>query len=167
MRGPWIAATLLLLAGCGEEMTPEEQALRDERDVAMVQAANAVNPPIKLITPEPILPPDIERHDLDGAGCSYAPGTSFGTRVIAREVDAFIKVDGEIVRLAADSGSRELPQGTRTLYTGRAYSLRLSISGEGEPAPSGGVDYEGTVLVRDAYGREVYEGTGLARCKEE
>ena len=164
MRGVWVIAALLL-AGCGEEMSPEEQALRDERDVAMVEAANDVNPPLEPITPEPILLPDIERLDLYGAACNYAPGTSLGTRVIARETDAYIKVDGEVMRLAADAGSRELPQGTRTLYSGKAYSVRLVVTGEGEPAPGGAVNYEGTIMVRDAYGREVYEGTGLAQCR--
>ena len=32
-------------------------------------------------TPEPILLPDIERYDLYGEVCSYAPGTSLGARV--------------------------------------------------------------------------------------
>lgn len=166
MRGlPIIVA--LLLTGCGEDLSPEERALRDERDVALVEAANDVAPPLVLITPEPLLAPDIERHDLFGEACNYAPGTSLATRVIARESDAFFKVDGEIQRLAADPGSRELPQRTRTLYSGKAYSLRLAIKGEGEPAPGGGgaANYEGTVVVRDAYGRVVYEGTGLAQCR--
>lgn len=167
MRGPSPVAALLLLllAACGgEEMSAEERALQDERDVAMVEAANEVPPPLRHITPQPIMAPDIERYDLFGQACNYAPGTSLGTRVIAREADAFFKLDGQVVRLAADPGSRELPERTRTLYNGKTYSLRLSIDGEGEPTPSGAVNYEGTVSVRDAHGREVYEGTGLAQC---
>jgi len=35
-----------MLAGCAEKLTPEEQALQDERDVAMVERANAAAPPI-------------------------------------------------------------------------------------------------------------------------
>jgi hypothetical protein len=167
MRGLSAVAALLLLASCGEEISPEEQALQDERDVAMVQAANDVAPPLRQVTPEPITAPDIERYDLFGETCNYAPGTSLGTRVIARESDAFFKLEGEIVRLAADPGSRELPARTRTLYSGKEYSLRLTIDGEGEPAPSGAaVNYEGSVTVRDAHGREVYEGTGLAQCSD-
>ena len=165
MRKVWIVAALLV-AGCGDEITPEEQAIQDERDVAMVEAANDVAPPIQLITPEPIPPSDIERYDLFGQACNYAPGTSLGTRVIAREADAFFRVEGKIVRLAADSGSRELPQRTRTLYSGKEYSLRLALD-EGEPGTAGTdtVNHEGTVEVRDAYGRVVYEGSGLAQCR--
>ena len=94
-------------------------------------------------------------------------GNRIGTRVIAREADAFVKIDGEIVRLAADPGSRELPMHTRTLYSGKEYALRLQIVEEdaGEPAPDGSTNYEGNVQLRDAYGRLVYEGTGLAQCK--
>jgi hypothetical protein len=165
MRTLLAVAALLALAGCGPETTPEEQAQADARDVAMVEAANDVTPPLKLVTPEPILLPDIERYDLYGMACNYAPGTSLGTRVVARESDAFVKVDGEVHRFAADPGSRELPMRTRTLYNGKEYSLRLAINGEAEPASDGTTSYEGSVTLRDRYGRVVYEGTGLAQCK--
>ena len=172
-----LAGAVSLLAGCGNETPAEDPAASDERDVAMVEAANEVMPPLKQVTPEPIMLPDIERYDLLGQACNYAPGTSLGTRVIAREADAFLKVEGEIVRLAADPGSRELPMHTRTLYNGKEYSLRLQIDGvepderqidtvsAAEPAPPGGTNYEGTVQLRDQYGRLVYEGTGLTQCK--
>jgi len=159
-----IAAAAVLLAGCGDGATPEEQAQQAERDVAMVEAANNSRPPVREVTPDPILLPDIEEFDLYGAACNYAPGTSLGTRVVAREADAFIKIDGEVFRLAADPGSRELPMNTRTLYSGREYSLRLELHGEEAEAESEKADYEGTVIVRDQWGRTVYEGTGLAQC---
>ncbi|KRA83385.1 hypothetical protein ASD76_04850 [Altererythrobacter sp. Root672] len=154
----------MLLAGCGSSSTPEEQALEDARDVAMVEAANKSEPPLQLVTPEPILLPDLERYDLYGAACNYAPGTSLGTRVVAREADAFVKIDGEVQRFAADPGSRELPLGTRTLYNGKEFSLQLEIKGEGEATADGKENYEGTVTLRDPHGRPVYEGTGLAQC---
>ena len=168
------------LAGCGDGVTPEEQAAADERDIAMVQNANKAMPPLQLVTPEPILLPDIERYDLLGEACSYAPGTSLGARVIAREADAFMKIGGEIERFAADPGARELPMHTRSVYTSKDYSLVLALSdgvaeapGEGETAApvagatvaaDGRENYEGSVTVRDAYGRVVYEGVGLAQC---
>jgi hypothetical protein len=150
-----------LLAGCGDEPSDEERAIEDARDIAAVEAANETEPPLKMVTPDPILLPDIERYDLVGEACNYAPGTSFGVRVIAREADAFMKVDGEVVRLAADPGARELPMNSRSLYTGKDYALRLTMDGAADSGPG---DYEGSVTLRDAYGRVVYEGTGLARC---
>ena len=158
-------ASLLVLAACDRGPTPAEQAQADARDVAIVEAANNVTPPLKQVTPEPILLPDIERYDLYGEACNYAPGTSLGTRVVSREADAFVKVEGEVQRLAADPGSRELPMHTRTLYSGKKYSLRLAIDGEGTPDGDGTTNYEGSVTLRDSYGRVVYEGTGLAQCK--
>jgi hypothetical protein len=158
-----LAGAALLLAGCGGEVSPEEQAAADNRDVAMVEAANKAAPPVQLITPEPILLPDIERYDLLGETCSYAPGTSLGARVIAREADAFMKIDGEIERFAADPGSRELPMHTRSVYNSKGYSLVLALeedTGEGEQRTS----YEGSVTLRDAHGRIVYEGVGEAQC---
>src|SRR5690606_38926177 len=169
--GRWAAtAALLLLAGGGESATPEEQAMEDARDIAQVHAANEVMPPLRLVSPEPILLPDIERYDLYGDACNYAPGTSFGTRVIAREADAFMKIDGEVVRFASDPGSRELPMGSRTLYTSREYALRLTVEEQEAPDDESDrtdspTDFEGTVTLRDRFGRVVYEGVGLAQCK--
>lgn len=160
----YLAIAALLLAGCQDELSPQEQAARDARDVALVEAANETEPPLKRITPDPIPYDDIERYDLYGTACNFAPGTSLGTRVIAREADAFLKVDGKVVRLAADPGSRELPAKARSLYSGTDYALRVGVSGEGKPSGQGKLDYEGTVSLRDPYGRVVYEGTGLAQC---
>lgn len=164
MRHAMAIAVLLLVAGCQDDVAPEEQAARDARDVELVEAANDTKPPLQQVTPEPISPADMEQFDLYGAACNYAPGTSLGTRVIARESDAFLKVDDKVVRLAADPGSRELPQHSRSLYSGTEYALRLEISGEGNPASGERMNYEGSVTLRDAYGRVVYEGTGLAQC---
>ncbi|MGC1270927.1 MAG: hypothetical protein WA842_10070 [Croceibacterium sp.] len=165
---PCLSALVLLsfvaLSGCGQGLSPEEQALQDERDIALVEQANAAGPPAREISPEPIGAPDIERHDLSGQACNYAPGTSLGTRVIAREADAWMKIDGEMVRFAADPGSREMPGDTRSLYNGKTFALQLAVSGEGKPAGTGTTDYEGTITLRDAWGREVYEGSGLAQC---
>lgn len=160
-----VLLSVVALPGCGRGMSPEEQALKDERDIALVERANAAGPPAREISPEPIGAPDIERHDLFGQACNYAPGTSLGTRVIAREADAWMKIDGEMIRFSADPGSRELPGGTRSLYSGKSFALQLAVSGDGNPAGQETTDYEGTVTLRDAWGREVYEGSGLAQCR--
>ena len=182
MRKLLVLAGAAVLAGCGDDLSPEEQAAADERDVAMVEDANKAMPPVRLVTPEPILLPDIERYDLLGEACSYAPGTSLGARVIAREADAFMKIDGDIERFAADPGARELPMHTRSVYNSKDYSLVLALKdsgveaagesegagegkGEGGAATTDGrLNYEGSVTVHDAYGRVVYEGVGLAQC---
>jgi len=158
-----LAGAALLLTGCRDEAPSGERNAADERAVAMVEAANNAPPPVQLVTPEPILLPDIERYDLLGETCSYAPGTSLGARVIAREADAFMKIEGNIERFAADPGARELPMHTRSVYNSKDYSLVLALredTGEGEQRAS----YEGSVTLRDADGRVVYEGTGEAQC---
>jgi hypothetical protein len=157
-----LAATAL--AGCGEALSPEEQAQRNERDIALVEKANDAMPPVRQVTPEPLLYPDIERYDLYGEACSYAPGTSLGARVFAREADAFVKIDGEIERFAADPGSRELPMHTRSLYNSRNYALRLQIDENDEAGGPVENGYEGSVQLFDKYGRVVYEGTGVTQC---
>ena len=178
---PFLAATAL--AGCGnDDPSPAEAEAEAQREIAMVKELNDQAPPIRPVALEPILYPDIEKNDLFGQKCAYAPGTSLGARVIAREADAFIKIDGEVVRLAADAGSRELPMRSRTLYTGREYSLRLAIEGQGgqtgpstsaeaadtETSPTevlaGAGSYEGSVFLRDRWDRVVFEGLGTVQC---
>jgi hypothetical protein len=169
-----LAAAALALAGCGDEVDPDEHTMADERDIAMVERANETKPPLRIVTPEPILLPDIERYDLLGETCSYAPGTSLGARVIAREADAFMKIEGKIERFAADPGARELPTHTRSVYNSKDYSVVLALReasaepGEEPAQPPGGEggSYEGSVTLRDAHGRIVYQGTGLAQCAD-
>lgn len=167
MRWLLVLCAPALLTACGDELTAAEQAAENEAMVERVREANDIAPPLVEVVPDPLLYDDMERHDLFGMACAYAPGTSMGARVIAREVDAFVKIDGEVIRLAADPGSRELPASTRSLYNGREYSLRLDIAekdaGE-ENADGGAVFYEGTVWLRDRWDRVIYQGTGVVNC---
>lgn len=163
---PALAATsiILTLAGCERQATPAEQEMADQRAIAAVEKANGAQPPLEEVVPQPLTAMDIERYDLLGPACNYAPGTSLGTRVIARPADAWIKIDGEVERMAADPGARELPQGTRSLYNGTKHSLRLQVADPRDSVAGSRLNYEGTVTLRDQYGRVVYEGTGLAQC---
>jgi hypothetical protein len=167
MRSAPIIAALLAVTACGQSDEPLSEA-EQQRIVSSVRAANETAPDLIEVTPEPILEADLERWDLYGQSCTYAPGTSLGARVIAREADAFIKLDGDLVRFAADPGSRQLPMRTRGLYNGREFSLRLEIASEGEQAniKTGPGNYEGTIWLRDPWDRVVYQGTGTVTCSE-
>lgn len=162
-----LMGALLLLAGCDQPMTPEEKAANDARDIAMVKKAQAqAKPPIETVIPDPITWADMDKEDIAGASCKYAPGTSLGTRVIAMPEVAYVKIDGKMARLARDIGAQKLPMDTWTKYDGKAYSLKLNISGEGKSADDGTSNYDGSVLLEDAYGRTIYDGSGLAQCGE-
>ena len=153
-----------LLGGC-HDGAGGDKAARDQRDIALVQKANNTLPPVEEIVPEPIGGPEMERYDFSGAACNYAPGTSFGTVVVARKDDAFMKIRGKVERFAADPGSRELPEGTRSLYNSREFVLKLDArAGEKTPGTQQTTDYEGSITVLDPHGRLVYDGSGLARC---
>ena len=166
MRAGLLIFGVLLVAGCDQGPSPAEQSAEDERIVEMVRAANDEPPPLEEVIPEAIGFPDIEKEDLFGLACSYAPGTSMGARVIARETDAYMKIDGEMVRFAADPGSRELPGNSRSLYNGRTHSLRLEIEGTGseDPQSTEVTLYQGTIWLRDRWDRNVYIGSGTVSC---
>ena len=157
---------LSLLAACAEESPPDPNPGDVERDVALVEAANEALPPVRKVTPEPVAFADIERHDIFGLACVYAPGTGGAPRVIAREKDAFVKLDGEVIRFAADPGAQALPANTRGTYVGREYTLRLAIEGKGEAASDAmeTTTYSGSVRLLDRWDREVYNGSGQVQC---
>ncbi len=145
----------LLLAGCADEPSAEEQQRIDDAKVAAVEAANSMPPPLEELRPEIITDEDIARVGIEGAHCTYMPGVNSSPRLIVRPLDGYLKLDGDMVRLAADSGSLELAGGTRTIYNGRAMVVRLTMS-----------ETEGSVTIEDAYGREVYAVTGTVSCVE-
>lgn len=156
---------LLLLAACGpREPTAAEIDAAAERDIAAVKQAQEI-PPVP-ITPQPILYPDIERNQLFGSACAFAPeGGGLGALVLAMEKAAYMKIDGEIVRLAPDAGSPLLPLGTRGKYDGRDYALVLDIAeGEGRQTGSETMSYDARLVVRNARDQSVYEGHGVAQC---
>lgn len=161
-----ILVPVLFLGACAQEPPPADPGADAERDIAMVEAANRAAPPLRPVVPEAITFADIDEHAIHGKACNVAPGTSLGTRVIAREGDAYIKVEGVVMRLAADAGSPELPGPIFSLYDGREYSLRLAVEGEGRSAGAGvgAINYRGTIDIRDRWGRSVYAGMGLAQC---
>jgi hypothetical protein len=111
-----------------------------------------------------ILYPDIERHEIYGASCAYTEGTSLGAKVIARHEDAFLKLDGEVIRLAADPGASELPYGSRSAYSGDVYSLHLEIGGEGMQSGEEVMEYAGSIELRDNSGGVIYGASGAAQC---
>lgn len=167
MRGCWVLLLLTsALPGCGDGQSEAERAERNRLAVEAVERVNNAPPPVDQIVPQPILYSDLERYELYTQTCAYAPGTSLGARAIAREADAFIKLDGEMLRFAADPGSRELPLGTRSLYDGRAYILQLSIHGEEDGSAQGlaAGRHHGTMRVLDRWDRVVYEGSGTVMC---
>lgn len=161
----------LLLAACGEpELPPEQREMAEERAIAAVEAAQTI-PPVP-VTPEPILSADIERYDLFGAGCNFMPADGMaqspdgeGPLVVAMGGAGYIKVDGEIHRLAPDAGSPELPVGARGKYDGREYALILDLaSEEGERSGMETIDYPARLELHDSRDQTVFAVNGTAQC---
>lgn len=161
----------LMLAACGEpELTAEQQEAAERQAIAAVEAAQVI--PAEPVTPEPILFADIERYDLFGAGCSFLPDgkpaeapDGAGVLALASERGAYIKIDGELHRLAPDAGSSELPLGTRGKYDGKAFAIILDIASE-EGVPSGAetTDFPARLVLHNARDQTVYTATGIAQC---
>lgn len=163
MRMP-IALLALAAAACAPEPTPQEQAAMDARARAEVIASQT--PPPVALAPQKILYPDIEEHDLFGAGCNFVPeGGGIGAIVLAQPGRAVMKIDEEIMIFAADKGSAQQPLGTWRQYDSREYGIELAIAeGQGEQAGSETVDFPAELTIHDGNDRVVYEAKGLAQC---
>ena len=150
----------LALAACSSE--PDEA----ERQAAVAEVeANQEAPPEELEL-QPILYPDIEKNDLYGAGCSFAPdGGGLGAVALALADEGYVKRGEEILRFAADKGSEELPYLARRKYDGSDYSFTLELDRDsGAPSGDETSDYSGSLTVKDGKDRVVYESTGIVQC---
>ena len=164
MRVAVIAGCALLLAACGkDEPSPSEQARMDEEDVAAVEAAQV--PPPAPVTPERIGMPDIEKYDMFGAGCNFAPGTSIAPVALLQPKRGFMKIEGKVIPFAPDAGSGDLPLGAKGKYTGATYSFVLDLaSEEGKQSGSETINYPARFELRNEHDQIVFQSDGTAQC---
>lgn len=167
MRAAWIFVLPLTLMACSDEPSSKERVTREaERRAEVAAVERASEPPPIAVEPEPIRYPDIERHDMFGAGCAFAPdGGGMGALAILQGERGFVKIDGEVRELAPNVGSEEGPLGVRARYAGREYALVLRLDPRSEQG-SGyeTVHYDARLTIEDGRGRAVYDSAGRAQC---
>jgi len=167
MRKLVLVGLIVLAAGCKPERTPEEQARQDERDIQMVKDAQKRVPPVRRVQPEPISFADATGQQVTGAGCGFRPaGSEAADPILYNDSErAVLRVDGQPVVLAADSGSAEFPYGSREHYSGKEYDLRLTKEpGDGTPSGEESATWTATVTLRDRWDRPAYTGAGTLYC---
>ncbi len=150
----------LTLTACSNEQNEQERAAA----VAEVEA-NRIPPPEELQL-EPIRYREIEKNELYGTGCSFAPdgGGMSAVALAMAETGHFLRGD-KLITLAADKGSPELPYLARRKYDGAAYSMTLDLDeAEGEQSGEETSDYPATLTIRDASEQVVYRKSGIAQC---
>ncbi|MBY8334129.1 hypothetical protein [Qipengyuania pacifica] len=155
-----IVLLALTLTACSNEPNEEERAAA----VAEVEA-NRVPPPEELQL-EPIRYREIEKNELYGTGCRFAPdgGGMSAVALAMAETGHFLRGD-KLITLAADKGSPELPYLARRKYDGAAYSMTLDLDeAEGEQSGEETSDYPATLTIRDASEQVVYRKSGIAQC---
>ena len=155
-----IVLLALTLMACSNEPNEEERAAA----VAEVEA-NRIPPPEELQL-EPIRYREIEKNELYGTGCSFAPdgGDMSAVALAMAETGHFLRGD-KLITLAADKGSPELPYLARRKYDGAAYSMTLDLDeAEGEQSGEETSDYPATLTIRDASEQVVYRKSGIAQC---
>lgn len=153
---------LLALAACGKQHSPQDQAVRDAHDVAVVEQVNrnAITP----IEPQPILYPDIETNQLHGTGCAFAAGDGLGSVMLTRVHFAYMKLADKVVRFSVDMGSPELPAGAHTGYRGNDLTLTFAVQTGFGKKTGAQVTYPGSLTARDADGNLVYQQQGSVQC---
>ena len=159
-------ATLALLAGCSNPVTPAEQKRRDAADVAAVEAAQKVQPPVKLVSLQPVTQADITANNLTGAGCSFSSDAD-KTKVLALAMAgrAVVKLDRDLELLSSDPGGAKLTLGAWQHYVGSVHTLTLTPGG-GAAMPGGAeaMSFAGELTLRDQYDRVVFAARGPLVC---
>ncbi|MXP28392.1 hypothetical protein GRI58_06100 [Porphyrobacter algicida] len=144
-------------------MTRAEQEAADNKAIAEVEA-NQTPPPD---TPEiqPLSSSEIDGLGLAGGGCSFyrAVNDRQVLSLLTPEA-AYLKLDGDVERLASDAGSKSGPIDTRTHYDGKRQSLHVVMGDKGESIVSDTTDYPASLTIRDGKGRVEAKLTGTARC---
>lgn len=156
----------LLAAACAQDKPdPREQEARDLRDIAMVEAAQKVGPPREAVTPADILRADIEDNGLFGVSCSFVPAGQENPVALGMARAAYVKLDEQMRRFAADKGGPAMPFGTWAKYDGKEYTLRFEKGGgEGKTLASEASEWPGRMTLSDPYDRVVYRSGGVFRC---
>ena len=151
----------LALAACADEPTAAEKKAADDRASAQVEAVQTQKPPPQMLEPQPILFGDIQRYNLFGAGCAFAPAGSMGAVLLTREKVAYVKLADRMVRFASDPGSAKLPLGTVSRYIGKEFAASLTRTDdeEGEAAR-----FSGHLTITDPFDQVVYDADGLIQC---
>ena len=154
-------ALALALAACSPDPDSAAQKAADDRAIAQVEAAQKVKPPPRAINPHPILFAEIQKYNLFGPGCAFAPGDSIGAVLLTREKAAFMNLSDGMVRFASDPGSAELPFATRSRYVGKAMALSLTRTAD---AGQDTLRWPARLVVTDAFDQPIYEADGLVQC---
>lgn len=167
MRVPLLSLSLAVavvgpLGACSK---PPRQS--DEAAIAQVEAAQKQRAPVRPITPQPILYPDITKAKLLDAGCAFvADGGGMGAVFMGQGDRGAIKLADGIVILAADKGSARLPQTAWSRYSGRDYALTLTRMDGSDAKTQGAVEsFAGQLVITDPDDRPVYSAHGTVQCR--
>lgn len=161
-----ILLAVVLLPAC-HKVSPEEQARRDARDVATVEAAQHSFPPPIPLVPQAVTAADLAAGNL---ACQFIdPAHAAGAPILGLGPErAAFRIGNQPVVLASDPGSASLPRGTWSHYTGKQYSLRLDpMPTRDNPtpaAPAKTATQPMTLTIRDEHDRPVLEAGGQLTC---
>jgi hypothetical protein len=156
---------VLLVAGCGKD--PVQQRREDDQAVAAVNAAQNRLPPPKPFRPEPLTVEDLARMDDVGARC-ILPADPAGPAIpqlVTMGSYGWIKLDGELIRLVADTAGQPGNNRTWSRYTGKELTLRIEpAEARAAPITANGVHRRVRLTVRDAWQRVIFETTVWQAC---
>jgi hypothetical protein len=162
-----VLSILFLAAACSDAdgRNAQEKEAQDLRDIAMVKAAQKVDPPREPVTLEEITDPDFQDSELLGVRCSFTPSGERGPVAIGLPGAAFIKINARLERLAADKGGARMPYGTWAKYDGKKYVLKFAKDdADGKSVGADVTQWPGRMMMLDAYDRSVYQSFGSFQC---
>jgi hypothetical protein len=160
--GKLLAGASLALAGC-HHASPQQQAVKDDHDIALVKQAQHERPPVVPVQPEPVrfadlsnrtdsIPlPDGAKVPRPGEGCTFSVhGT---TLLVIVPKFGLARFSGRIEVFGADSGSPTIKGGLHVKYSGSEHALELDKAGSSV-----------RIIIRDKFDRPAYAARGDLTC---
>lgn len=155
-----LVAGLLLLSACHKE-SEGQAVIKQERDIAYVEALQHRPPPLVTLRALPVDTSEVTKHDMAKPPCAFGlpqSGTGQPLAYIGAQ-RALMNLDGDFQTFAADSGGERLGPQVFAHYVGKSQALRLKpmTPGEGTAGPM-------ILTLTDAYDRPVYTATAKLAC---
>jgi hypothetical protein len=150
------ALPILVVVACDKPMSPALQKAADDRAVKQVEATNRALPPLRPVTPQPLLHSFIERNAAGARVCAFVPRGEAAAIALTLGDRTELRIDGQPAVFSADKGSAKLPTGTWSRYLGKALVLGLEQPGAQSPLAR--------LVISDPYNRSVYLAWGSLRC---
>lgn len=169
---PYVVPAFLLMAmtllACQREDERAEaisKAESDARDVAYVESVQKQHAPVQQIELQTLGEDEVNKLKAGPQSCRFFARQPNGNALlfVAGQLSGAVKLEGELLSVAADTGAVRLKAGVYPRYVSKAFWLELTEGDQGHgqlPA-----DIPSALIARDQFDRIIFRASGTLQCR--